>query len=188
MKRMRLKVHSICISTHSNQHVAFMQIWFNFFCVYSCHRRKERTKTEGGRNLLVFVCSIFFVASFSRRVVSFSFRISKRKLPLLIVKCSWRDRCLWIWLVRKTACDKPCTAVSYFGFLFRSCKFHICIFPRPQIAHSANISQVCAGAYECVCVCVLAHVTSTFHTWYANMNGWISYVCFLFCLSSIQLK
>lgn len=69
------------------------------------------------------------------------------------------DLGIWIWLVlvmqwRRCPYDSLFDFVR-FGFLvFCSCTFHICIFPRPQTAHSANICKQLCGCVSCAHPCV----------------------------------
>lgn len=147
--------------THTHIYIAIntlppMQICFNF------------------SSFMSFVCSIYF--PFFLNLLP---NASERKLPL-----SMHLRQFNRIQVEVSACGisgsgfgwfamqwRRCPYDSLFDFVrfgfvvFRSCNFHICIFPRPQTAHSANICQQLRGCVSRapICACLCAHM---------NMNAW----------------
>lgn len=145
--------------------------FFLLLLLLSCRTFLSRKRTK--RFFFSSVCSKFhsFLCS-----VRFGW-ILKRKLPLLVQLHSWnktvcRDLLLNLDLVGvcKIAVTVVDSSILHFGFLFRACKFHICIFPRPQIAHTQRIFlrkhvrvRVCGYVRPCD-----VHV----YIWYANMNSW----------------
>lgn len=105
---------------------------------------------------------------FNRIQVEMSAYVGSLDLDLVGLYCNSNQQWQWWW---RCPYDSLFDFVR-FGFLvFRSCNFHICIFPRPQNSALSKYLQAIVRVRELMCVRASAY-THVCMFMCMNMNGW----------------
>lgn len=164
--------------------------YVSIFLHFMSRQKKKKQKT------ILFVlyftffrsCSVFFIFFWLVEPIFFLSIFQKGSCHFHCICSNWTE----LWSKNKYSYERSSNLDSVglqsshdslFDFVHRilgfvSCNLHICIFPRPQTAHSANICKyVRVRVRELMCAHYSRRPMCACFVWHVNMNGW--YLMFL---------